>query len=133
MFFLLQKVVYVADTSIITPRHPELVDSNALGSLQVEGGSKGKTADAIILSSTCVTKEPKFTPDKMVPKALGHIGAVINRNGNVLIPTYSCGVIFDLFENIKNYLLPRMQRAPVFFISPVAEHSLAYANIIAEW
>ena len=117
------------------PRHPEIIDSKALGRAKVKGemGNKSAAADVIILSSTCITSEPLSTPDKMVPKALRHIGMTINNNGNVLIPTYSCGVIFDMFENIKSFLLQRMKRAPVFFISPVAEHSLAYANIIAEW
>lgn len=89
--------------------------------------------DIIILSSTCISNHSESPSEELIPRALSHIGLTINNNGNVLIPTYSCGIIFDMFESIKNYLLQRMKRAPIFLISPVGKHSLAYANIIAEY
>lgn len=54
--------------------------------------------------------------------------------GNVLIPCYPTGVVYDLFE----FLSGKMQELgvsnyPMFFISPVSDVSLAYSNILAEW
>lgn len=54
--------------------------------------------------------------------------------GNVLIPCYPTGVVYDLFECLSI----RMQDCgssnfPMFFVSPVADMSLAYSNILAEW
>ena len=61
-------------------------------------------------------------------------GMTINNGNNVLIPCLPSGIIFDLFENIETLLIgARMKKVPIFFVSPVAEHCLAYANIIAEW
>ena len=52
----------------------------------------------------------------------------------MLVPVDPSGIVFDLFENIHTYLLGlRMKRVPMYFVSPVAEHCLAYANIVSEW
>lgn len=52
----------------------------------------------------------------------------------MLIPCYPSGVVYDLFEclstNLDNHGLSLI---PMFFISPVADSSLAYSNILAEW
>lgn len=52
----------------------------------------------------------------------------------MLIPCYPSGVVYDLFEclstNLDNHGLSQI---PMFFISPVADSSLAYSNILAEW
>lgn len=52
----------------------------------------------------------------------------------MLIPCYPSGVVYDLFEclstNLDNHGLSQV---PMFFISPVADSSLAYSNILAEW
>lgn len=54
--------------------------------------------------------------------------------GNVLIPCYPSDVIYDLFECITMYLERNgLGSFPIYFISPVAENSLAYSNILAEW
>lgn len=50
------------------------------------------------------------------------------------MPVYSSGVIYDLLE----CLIPHLDNSgfgavPVYFISPVADQSLAYSNILAEW
>ncbi|CAG2181291.1 unnamed protein product, partial [Oppiella nova] len=54
--------------------------------------------------------------------------------GNVLVPCYSSGVIYDLFECLALHLEQSGHvSVPMYFVSPVAEHSLAYSNILAEW
>lgn len=63
-----------------------------------------------------------------------HSGLTLRNGGSVLIPCYPSGVVYDLFEclstNLDNHGLSQI---PMFFISPVADSSLAYSNILAEW
>jgi integrator complex subunit 9 len=54
--------------------------------------------------------------------------------GNVLVPCYSSGVIYDLFECLSVHLEQSgHSTVPMYFVSPIAEHSLVYSNILAEW
>lgn len=58
----------------------------------------------------------------------------LKNGGNVLLPCYSSGMIYDIIE----YLIAHMDNSgcgmnPVYFISPIADQSLAYSNILAEW
>jgi len=64
-----------------------------------------------------------------------HLLAVTLRAGGcVLIPCYPSGVVYDLFECLSTHLdKSGFSQVPLFFISPVAETSLAYSNILAEW
>lgn len=58
----------------------------------------------------------------------------LRNNGTVIIPCYPSGVIYDLFEILSQRLDESgLSTIPMFFISPVAENSLAYSNILAEW
>lgn len=58
----------------------------------------------------------------------------LRNNGTVLIPCYPSGVIYDLFEILSQKLDDSgLSTIPMYFISPVAEASLAYSNILAEW
>ena len=44
------------------------------------------------------------------------------------------GVLYDLFECLYSYMdNANLTSIPIYFISPVADSSLAYANIFAEW
>ena len=54
--------------------------------------------------------------------------------GNVLVPCYSSGIIYDLLECLAVHLEQSGHvSVPIYFVSPVADHSLAYSNILAEW
>lgn len=56
------------------------------------------------------------------------------QKGNVLIPTLPTGKIYDLVECLYRYLNDSgMQSTPVYFVSSVADQSLAFSNIFAEW
>lgn len=58
----------------------------------------------------------------------------LRANGNVLIPCYPSGVVYDLFECLSSHLdNSSLSTIPMFFISPVADMSLGYSNILAEW
>lgn len=61
-------------------------------------------------------------------------GLTLRGGGNVLIPCYPTGVVYDLFEclSVKMQELG-VSNCPMFFVSPVADTSLAYSNILAEW
>ena len=44
------------------------------------------------------------------------------------------GVVYDLLECIKSFLdNASLSQVPVYFISPVADSSLAHSNVYAEW
>lgn len=50
------------------------------------------------------------------------------------MPCCPSGVIYDLFECLCNHLdTCGLSQVPMYFISPVADNSLAYSNIYAEW
>lgn len=63
-----------------------------------------------------------------------YLALTIRNNGSILIPCYPSGVVYDLFECLtQNLDNAGLVNVPMFFISPVADSSLAYANILAEW
>lgn len=58
----------------------------------------------------------------------------IKNQGNVLIPVLPTGKIYDLVECLYRYLSDAsLQTTPVYFLSSVADQSLAFSNIFAEW
>jgi len=58
----------------------------------------------------------------------------LRRGGTVLLPCAPSGIIYDLLEVLSQYLSTIGLRQTKFFVvSPVAENSLAYANILGEW
>lgn len=63
-----------------------------------------------------------------------NIGITLMKNGNVILPVHSAGIILDFFHLIGTYIqtLP-ISRAFMYFISPIAESVLSYADISAEW
>lgn len=63
-----------------------------------------------------------------------NVSVTLRNGGSVLIPCYPSGVVYDLFECLSSSLDSHgLSQVPMFFISPVAESSLAYSNILAEW
>jgi len=58
----------------------------------------------------------------------------LKNGGNVLVPCCPSGVVYDLFECLSVHLdTCGLNLVPMYFISPVADNSLAYSNIYAEW
>ncbi|KAK9744744.1 Metallo-beta-lactamase superfamily [Popillia japonica] len=122
-----EKIVYLSGSSTLTT-HPRPMDHHAL-----------KNADVLIM--TDLTQTPISNPDSMlgvlcvvVGVLCVVVGLTLRGGGNVLIPCYPTGVVYDLFEclSIKMSELG-VSNCPMFFISPVADMSLAYSNILAEW
>lgn len=115
-----EKIAYVSGSSTLTT-HPRPINQPAL-----------KNADIVIM--TGLTQAPHLNPDSMLGELCMNVGLTLRNGGSVLIPCYPSGVVYDLFEclstNLDNHGLNQI---PMFFISPVADSSLAYSNILAEW
>lgn len=52
----------------------------------------------------------------------------------MLVPCYPSGVIYDLLECLYQYIdSAGLSNIPFYFISPVANSSLEFSQIFAEW
>ncbi|KAL0485764.1 hypothetical protein AKO1_003250 [Acrasis kona] len=70
----------------------------------------------------------------MLNELCSHVGMVVGGGGDALIPCLSSGLVYDLIDFIRNYLNTiNLQSTNLYFVSPVANHSLAYSNISSEW
>lgn len=115
-----EKIVYISSSSTFTT-HPKPMEFEPL-----------KDANVLIMNN--LNKAPVLNPDKMLSDLCTHVAYTLKNNGNVLIPCYSSGVIFDLFEYLIAHLDScGLSHIPVYFLTPVADQSLAYSNILAEW
>ncbi|XP_039593987.1 integrator complex subunit 9 [Polypterus senegalus] len=58
----------------------------------------------------------------------------IRSGGNVLVPCYPSGVVYDLLECLYQFIdSASLNSTPFYFISPVANSSLEFSQIFAEW
>ncbi|CAG0893257.1 unnamed protein product [Darwinula stevensoni] len=115
-----EKVVYVSGSSTLTT-HPRSIDQASL-----------KNADVLIL--TGLTQTPASNPDAMLGDFCMTVALTVKNGGSVLVPCYPSGVTYDLFECLSSHLeTSSLSHIPMYFISPVADSSLAYSNIFAEW
>jgi integrator complex subunit 9 len=91
-----------------------------------------KEADVFLL--TGLTQAPGNNPDAMMGEVCMTVVHTLRGGGNVIFPSYSSGIIYDLFECLTSHLDAHgYGNYPYYFISPHAESSLAYSNILAEW
>ncbi|VDK25959.1 unnamed protein product, partial [Anisakis simplex] len=92
-----------------------------------------RNADALILTSIC--RFPEHTPDNSVFNVFTVMADTLKKNGSVLLPVCPTGVLYDLLEVLTNQLEQQNipMDIPVYFISPVAESSIAFSNIYVEW
>jgi integrator complex subunit 9 len=74
-------------------------------------------------------------PEQMIQDFCKACIVTVKNQGNVLIPVLPCtGKIYDLIECLYRYLADaQLTHIPVYFISQVAQQSLSFANIFAEW
>ncbi|KAF4523843.1 hypothetical protein B566_EDAN016808 [Ephemera danica] len=115
-----EKVAYISGSSTLTT-HPRPMDQQVL-----------KNADVLILSG--LTQTPTANPDSMLGDLCVTAAMTLRAGGSVLIPCYPSGVVYDLFECLSSHLdSTGLSSVRMFFISPVADSSLAYSNILAEW
>ena len=115
-----EKIAYVSGSSSLTT-HPRPMDQSPLRNL-----------DCMILTS--LTQAPTLSPDAMIGDFCKAVLDTTRNNGNVLVPCYPAGVAYDLLECLASQMdLQGQSGIPMFFIGPVADSSLAYSNIMAEW
>jgi integrator complex subunit 9 len=141
-----EKIVYISTSSTATARHPEALAFRDLKGADVciladinrhERPLQGpQTMDRNILYNNMVTlvSEVGDNAASMLNELGTHISAVVGAGGDVLIPCYASGLIYDLIDYLRVYLNSiNLQSTNMFFVSPVADHSLAYSNISTEW
>ncbi|EMP32547.1 Integrator complex subunit 9 [Chelonia mydas] len=115
-----EKVSYVSGSSLLTT-HPQAMDQASL-----------KNSDVLIL--TGLTQIPTANPDGMVGEFCSNLAMTVRNGGNVLVPCYPSGVIYDLLECLYQYIdSAGLSNVPFYFISPVANSSLEFSQIFAEW
>jgi integrator complex subunit 9 len=114
------KLTYVSTSSLLTT-HAAPIDRHKL-----------LDSDLMIISS--LSSAPSANPDSMLSELCSKMGLILHSGGNVLLPCYPGGILYDLLECIIGFLDNQgLSHIPVYYVSPVAKSSLAYANIYAEW
>eukprot|EP00058_Branchiostoma_floridae_P003826 XP_002589314.1 hypothetical protein BRAFLDRAFT_217919 [Branchiostoma floridae] len=115
-----EKISYISSSSVLTT-HPQPMDQGPL-----------QNTDVLILAG--LTQSPTANPDSMLSEFCSHLAVTVKNGGNVLVPCYPSGVVYDLFECLAVFLdNSGLMQLPVYFVSPMADSSLAYSNIFAEW
>ncbi|XP_047277913.1 integrator complex subunit 9 isoform X8 [Homo sapiens] len=114
--------------------------NSALSKIQLVGYSQKipmdqaslKNSDVLVL--TGLTQIPTANPDGMVGEFCSNLALTVRNGGNVLVPCYPSGVIYDLLECLYQYIdSAGLSSVPLYFISPVANSSLEFSQIFAEW
>uniref|UniRef100_A0A8C4TFN7 Integrator complex subunit 9 n=3 Tax=Erpetoichthys calabaricus TaxID=27687 RepID=A0A8C4TFN7_ERPCA len=91
-----------------------------------------KNSDVLIL--TGLTQIPTANPDGMLGEFCSNLAMTIRSGGNVLVPCYPSGVVYDLLECLYQFIdSASLNSTPFYFISPVANSSLEFSQIFAEW
>lgn len=115
-----EKVAYVSGSSTLTT-HPRPINQTAL-----------RGADVLVLAA--LTQTPAHNPDHMLGDLCVHATVTLRAGGSVLCPVYPSGVLYDLLECLSAHLDGAgLASVPLYVVSPVADSSLAYSNILAEW
>ncbi|CAB4068088.1 INTS9 [Lepeophtheirus salmonis] len=104
---------------------------DVFGLLTVSPVSSGNV-DCLIMTS--LTQTPTQMPDPMIGEFCKSVVETTRLGGNVLVPCYPSGITYDLFECLAGQMdAHSLCTIPMYFVSPVADSSLAYSNIMAEW
>lgn len=116
-----ERIVYMS-TSSIWDAHPKEISYTKL-----------YTADLLI--ANCLNLEPDADYTKTLDKICSFSIKTLKENrGNVLIPTYTTGIILDILEHLVYRMEHQaMQFTVIYLISPVGKASLAYANVFSEF
>lgn len=116
------KVVYISGSSVIRT-HPK-----AMAPEQLEN------ADLMIMNSLQIPVNKNEDLNVNGLEFVTHIRNCISGGGNVLIPCYASGAIYEQIDFVVKHLeTSGMIAVPIYFISSIAEASLAYSNIAGEW
>nr|XP_039259766.1 integrator complex subunit 9-like [Styela clava] len=115
-----EKIVYMSDSSSLTT-HPQPMDITPL-----------RNSDALIF--TGLSRMPTNNPDNMISEFCSCLAVTLKAGGNVLVPCFPSGLVYDLLECLLAYLdQAGLTNIPIYFISPVAKDSLAFSQVYSEW
>ncbi|GAM20097.1 hypothetical protein SAMD00019534_032720 [Acytostelium subglobosum LB1] len=115
-----EKFVYLSDSSHYSSRYPEPLDRESIAK-----------PDVLLVAKMAQYQLPF---GDAIQELLSTIGSTLSSGGNVLIPTYSCGTVLDLFEPLSEYLSKvGLTFANMYYCSPVSKSVLSYADIYSEW
>jgi len=115
-----EKIAYISGSSTLTT-HPSSLDQSPL-----------RNTDCLIM--TALTQTPTQNPDPMIVEFCKTVIETAKSGGNVLVPCYPAGIVYDLIECLAGQMeINSLSTVPMYFVSPVADSSLAYSNIMAEW
>lgn len=115
-----EKLIYISSSSTLTT-HPKPMEMIPM-----------KSADVAIVTN--LSRAITFNPDSSLHDLCNYVKQTLASNGNVLLPCYTSGIIYDLLECFVPHLdAIGLGSIPIYVISPVADQSLAYSNILAEW
>jgi len=134
------KIGYVAHSSTVsTTMAAAMANQGSVKTQPFHAQSMDETylenADALIISPGAFTSPViKAGLDAYLAEFCNQIGIAVRGGGSVLVPSYPCGLLLDLFPILNVYLnnigFPRL---PIYFVSRGSETILATANISAEW
>lgn len=115
-----EKVTYISDSSSLTT-HPQPMSVTPL-----------KNSDILIF--TGLSTNPINNPDNMLSEFCSCLAMTVKAGGNVLVPCFPSGLVYDLLECLLTYMdQPGLSTVPIYFISPVAKDSLAFSQVYGEW
>lgn len=137
----MEKIGYLSASSLCVKSHVKPLDKDSLCN-----------SDALIVSS--LSRHLSLTHEDVIPKLISTVMETLKVGGNVLFPIAPTGLVYDLIESVyatiekvRPLIIPFRvvvdwfllfqssvsRDVPIYFISPVAKASLAYASIFAEW
>ncbi|KAG9303450.1 hypothetical protein G9A89_013777 [Geosiphon pyriformis] len=115
-----QKIALISSSSVGNNIHPAPFDKIVL-----------ENANAAVLSD--INPEVNISYDHMINEIEHHAASALKRGNNVLFPCSLNGIIFDILKDLSDRLERMGLQIPFYIASPVAEESLQYSNILAEW
>uniref|UniRef100_A0A1I7ZWE9 Beta-Casp domain-containing protein n=1 Tax=Steinernema glaseri TaxID=37863 RepID=A0A1I7ZWE9_9BILA len=92
-----------------------------------------RSADHLVLTTMCLNQDN--SPNEQVLNIGKVVVETLRKGGNVLLPMAPTGTIYDMFEILCSNMDGGQisVEVPIYFVSPVADSTLAYANIYAEY
>ena len=117
-----EKIVFLSEMIEEATRHPQPIDKVSLSG-----------ADAVIVSKMSCQIKVK-SREETVAEICKHISSTVAQGGNVVLPSFSFGNIYELIDEVRQSLVKQgLPHIPISFFSPVANFSLQYSNILSEW
>lgn len=115
-----EKIVYMSSSSDLTT-HPQPMDVSPL-----------RNSDALIF--TGLGRPFMNNPGGMLNEFCNCLAATLKSGGNVLVPCYPSGLVYDLLECLLTFMEQSgLNSIPIYFISPVAKDCLAFSQVFSEW